>query len=136
VIVIDASTLAKFILREENWERVYEVLSKETISVDHVVKEVANAIWKHYSIYKACSLDVAVKRFQLLRKIIDEELVSLESELKYLDKAFEIATQNDISVYDALYIAQAITRSIPLATSDKRQADIAEKIKVQVVYIP
>jgi predicted nucleic acid-binding protein len=136
VIVIDASTLAKFILREENWEKVYEVLSKETISVDHVVKEVANAIWKHYSIYKACSLDVAVKRFQLLRKIIDEELVSLESELKYLDKAFEIAAQNDISVYDALYISQAITRSIPLATSDKRQADIAEKIKVQVVYIP
>jgi predicted nucleic acid-binding protein len=136
VIVIDASTLAKFILREKNWERVYEVLSKETISVDHVVKEVANAIWKHYSIYKACSLDVAVKRFQLLRKIIDEELVSLESELKYLDKAFEIAAQNNISVYDALYIAQAITRSIPLATSDKRQADIAEKIKVQVVYIP
>ena len=136
MIVIDASTLAKFILREENWEKVYEVLSKETISVDHVVKEVANAIWKHYSIYKACSLDVAVKRFQLLRKIIDEELVSLESELKYLDKAFEIAAQNDISVYDALYIAQAITRSIPLATSDKRQADIAKKIKVQVVYIP
>jgi len=136
VIVIDASALAKFVLREENWERVYEVLSKETISVDHVVKEVANAIWKHYSIYKACSLDVAVKRFQLLRKIIDEELVSLESELKYLDKAFEIAIQNNIPVYDALYIAQAITHSTPLATSDKRQADIAEKIKVQVVYIP
>jgi predicted nucleic acid-binding protein len=136
VIVIDASALAKFVLREENWERVYEVLSKETISVDHVVKEVANAIWKHYSIYKACSLDVAVKRFQLLRKIIDEELVSLESELKYLDKAFEIAIQNNIPLYDALYIAQAITHSTPLATSDKRQADIAEKIKVQVVYIP
>ena len=111
-------------------------MSKDTISVDHVVKEVANAIWKHYSIYKACSLNVAVKRFQLLRKIIDEELVSLESELKYLDKAFEIATQNNIPVYDALYIAQAITHSTPLATSDKRQADIAEKIKVQVVYIP
>ena len=136
MIVIDASALAKFVLREENWERVYEVLSKETISVDHVVKEVANAIWKHYSIYKACSLDVAVKRFQLLRKIIDEELVSLESELKYLDKAFEIAIQNNIPLYDALYIAQAITHSTPLATSDKRQADIAEKIKVQVVYIP
>ena len=68
MIVIDASTLAKFVLRDENWERVYELLSKETISVDHVVKEVANAIWKHYSIYKACSLDVAVKRFQLLER--------------------------------------------------------------------
>jgi predicted nucleic acid-binding protein len=120
VIVIDASALAKFILREENWGKVYEILSTEVISVDHVVKEVANTIWKHYSIYKACSLDVAIKRFQLLKKIIDEELVSLESELKYLDKAFEIATQNNIPVYDALYIAQAITtESLALQGGDE-----------------
>ena len=136
MIVIDASALAKFILREENWGKIYEILSTEVVSIDHVVKEVANVIWKHYSVYKTCSLDVAIKRFQLLKKIIDEELVRLENELKYLDKAFEIATQNNISVYDTLYIAQAITHNIPLATSDKRQADIAEKIKVQVVYIP
>ena len=136
MIVIDASALAKFILREENWGKVYEILSTEVVSVDHVVKEVANVIWKHYSVYKTCSLDVAIKRFQLLKKIIDEELVRLESELKYLDKAFEIATQNNISVYDALYIAQAITHNIPLAISDKRQADIAEKIKAQIIYIP
>ena len=109
MIVIDASTLAKFVLREENWGRVYELLSTEVISVDHVVKEVANTIWKYYTTYKACPLDVAIKRFQLLRKIIDEELVSLESELKYLDKAFEIATQNNIPVYDALYIAQGFS---------------------------
>ena len=134
--VIDASALAKYVFKEEGWREVHGFLERGALSVDLIVKEVANAIWKYYSIYKACSLDVAVKRFQLLRKIIDEELVSLESELKYLDKAFEIAAQNDISVYDALYIAQAITRSIPLATSDKRQANIAEKIKVQVVYIP
>jgi len=44
VIVIDASALAKFILREENWEKVYEILSTEVVSVDHVVKEVANTI--------------------------------------------------------------------------------------------
>jgi predicted nucleic acid-binding protein len=120
VIVIDASALAKFILREENWGKVYEILSTEVISVDHVVKEAANTIWKHYSIYKACSLDVAIKRFQLLKKIIDEELVSLESELKYLDKAFEIATQNNIPVYDALYIAQAITtESLALQGGDE-----------------
>ena len=135
MIVIDASALAKFILKEGNWERVYEVLSTGTISVDHVVKEVANAIWKHYSVYKACSLDVAVKRFQLLRKIIDEELISLESELKYLDKAFEIATQNNISVYDALYIAQAITHNTPLVTSDKRQTEVAEKLKLEAIHI-
>ncbi|MCC6046020.1 MAG: type II toxin-antitoxin system VapC family toxin [Ignisphaera sp.] len=135
MIVIDASALAKFIFKEEGWERVYKILSTRVISVDHIVKEVANAIWKHSSIHKTY-LDVALKEFQLLKKIIDEKLVLLESELKYLDKAFEIAIQNSIPVYDALYIAQAITHNIPLATSDKRQAEIAEKLKVQVVFIP
>ena len=101
-----------------------------------MVKEVANVIWKHYSIYEACSLDVAVKRFQLLRKIIDEELVSLESELKYLDEAFEIATQNNISVYGVLYIAQAIIHNTPLVTSDKRQTEVAEKLKLEVIHVP
>ncbi|MCC6056838.1 MAG: type II toxin-antitoxin system VapC family toxin [Desulfurococcaceae archaeon] len=90
------------------------------MSVDHIVKEVANAIWKQCYVHKTCSPDVVFKEFQLLKKIIDEELVLLESKLKYLDKAFEIATQNSIPVYDALYIAQAITHNVPLATSDKR----------------
>jgi predicted nucleic acid-binding protein len=92
VIVIDASALAKFILREEGWERVYRILSTRVISVDHIVKEVTNTIW-------------------------------LESELKY-------------PVYDELYITQAITHNVPLATSDKRQAEVAEKLKVQVIFIP
>jgi len=54
----------------------------------------------------------------------------------HLDKAFDIATQNSIPVYDALYIAQAITHNVPLATSDKRQAEVAEKLKVQAIFIP
>jgi predicted nucleic acid-binding protein len=136
VIVIDASALVKFILKEEGWERVYKILSTRVVSVDHIVKEAANAIWKHCSIHKTYPPDVTLKEFQLLKKIIDEKLVLLESELKYLDKAFEIAVENSIPVYDALYIAQAITRNIPLATSDKRQAGIAEKLKVQVIFIP
>ena len=54
----------------------------------------------------------------------------------HLDKAFEIAAQNSIPVYDALYIAQVITHNVPLATSDKRQAEVAEKLKVQAIFIP
>ena len=136
MIVIDASALAKFILREEGWEKVYRTLTAKTISVDLIVEEVANAIWKQCHVHKACSPDAMFKEFQLLKKVIDEGLVLLESELKYLDKAFEIATQNSIPVYDALYIAQAITHNAPLATSDKRQAEVAEKLKVQTIFIP
>jgi hypothetical protein len=37
---------------------------------------------------------------------------------------------------DDLKAGEEVRHNMPLATSDKRQADIAEKIKVQVVYIP
>ena len=84
MIVIDASALAKFVLKEGNWEKFYEVLSTEVISVDHMVKEVANTIGGTTFYTKACSHGVALKRFQLLRKIIDEALMLLESELKVL----------------------------------------------------
>ncbi|WP_048061867.1 nucleic acid-binding protein, partial [Hyperthermus butylicus] len=42
--VIDASSLANYVLKEDNWIEVRRSLEKETVSVDHVLKEVANAI--------------------------------------------------------------------------------------------
>jgi hypothetical protein len=75
-------------LREESWERVYRILSAKTISVDLIVKEIANAMWKQCHVRKACSPDAMFKEFQLLKNIIDEGLVLLENGVKYLDKAF------------------------------------------------
>jgi hypothetical protein len=75
-------------LREESWERVYRILSAKTISVDLIVKEVANVMWKQCHVHKACSPDAMFKEFQLLKNIIDEGLVLLENGVKYLDKAF------------------------------------------------
>jgi len=49
--VIDASALSRFILKEERWRRVVNYLIS-AISVDHVVKEVSNAIWKSHRTYR------------------------------------------------------------------------------------
>jgi len=50
VIVVDASALAKYILYEEGWDRVALYVSgmRPLHSVNHIVKEVGNALWKHY----------------------------------------------------------------------------------------
>ena len=45
MIVVDASLLAAFVLGEPGWERLASYV-RGSCSVDHVVKEVANAIWK------------------------------------------------------------------------------------------
>jgi len=44
VLVIDASVLVKFILKEEGWDKIADFLKAGTISVDLVIKETINAV--------------------------------------------------------------------------------------------
>ena len=43
--------------------------------------------------------------------------------------------KHGVTVYDALYIAYANKNRAPLLTSDKKQAEVAEKINVSVILI-
>jgi len=136
VIVIDASALAKYIFKEEGWREVRKALEGEAVSVDHAVKEVANAIWKKCAVLKLEPVDVAYKRYQLLHKIVREGVVALESESKYLEEAIKIAIENEITVYDSLYIAQALELRAQLLTSDAKQAQVAERLSIPARYTP
>ncbi len=131
MIVIDASTLAKYLLKEEGWLSVEEYLLEGVRSVDLVVKEVANAIWKHVVVHKMVSIDIGLELYKQLKKLVEENVIVLESQEKYLDKAVEIALNYGVTIYDSLYIAQAL-RYEELLTSDKRQAGIARKLGVKV----
>lgn len=134
--IIDASSLTKYVLREKGWDEVRRVLEEESVSVDHVLKEVANAIWKKAVILRLESIEVAWKRYQALRKLVEGNIIVLDNELNLLEEAFRIALENHITIYDALYIAQALSLNATLVTSDKKQAQVAEKLGVKVRYIP
>ena len=131
MIVIDSSALAKYLLREEGWRGVEKYLLKPTYSIDHVVKEVSNAIWKHVIVHGYISKGMALNVYSLLKRLIEEEVIVLETQEKYIDKAIEIALDNKITVYDALYIAQAINYG-ELVTSDKVQSIVAKKYGIRV----
>ncbi|MGC9010373.1 MAG: type II toxin-antitoxin system VapC family toxin [Sulfolobales archaeon] len=132
--VIDASTLAKYLLREENWEEVEEYLSKTVYSIDHVIKEIANAIWRHSIIRGYISKEMAFTIYRHFLKLIDAGVIIIESQEKYIDQAFKIALENNITVYDALYISQALKYG-KLLTSDYEQASIARKLGVETIFI-
>lgn len=134
MIVIDSSALAKYLLREECWEEVEKYLLKPTYSVNHIVKEVSNAIWKHTVIRKYIPRSTALTVYSQLKKLIEEEIIVLEPQEKYIDKAFNIAIDNNITIYDALYIAQALKYG-KLLTSDKKQAEVAESLNVKTFLI-
>jgi len=134
VIVIDTSSLAKYLLHEENWSTIENYLVKGVYSVDHIVKEVTNAIWKHIVIRKLVTTDLGLKVFQQLKRLIDEGVIKLEPQIIYLDKAMEIAIRYSIPLYDSLYIAQAL-KYRELLTSDKTQADVAKALGITVHLI-
>ena len=131
MIVIDASALAKYLLREQGWRSIEHYLEKGVYSVDHVVKEVANAIWKHAVLRGAINAAKALELYRVLKMLLVGDVVIIESQEKYIDEAMRIALENRITLYDALYIAQALSKG-SLLTSDEGQARVAEKLGVKV----
>jgi len=91
--------------------------------------------WKIAVIYKTIPIDISLEKYQLVKKIIDNEIIVLEYEGKYLYKAFKIAIDNNITIYDALYIAQAMDHKASLLTSDDIQAKTGENLGIKVYLI-
>lgn len=128
--VIDTSALVKLLLKEEGWVKVLDHLKEGAVSVDFTVKEAANVVWRR----TGSSIEKAEPMLQALREL-DGKALEIEDEKKYLDEALKIAFSNNITVYDALYLTLAKTLKIPLVTSDRKQAKIAEKLRIQTITI-
>ena len=92
MIVIDASALTKFVLKEEGWEEVTPYLKTGAASIDLVVKEAANAVWKNFK-QGTVSIKEAKIILQALKEIV-EKVIKIEGELNYIDEAVKIAFNN------------------------------------------
>nr|WP_206206011.1 type II toxin-antitoxin system VapC family toxin [Thermococcus sp. JdF3] len=126
--------MIKYLLKEEGWGEVSEFLRGNTdlVSLEMAQIEGANAVWKRYRLYQDISLETA-------RKILDYlhatgRIIIYENPLQYLSEAETIALEHGITVYDALYIAQALKYG-RLATSDEKQGKTAKKLGVEVLYL-
>jgi predicted nucleic acid-binding protein len=133
VIVIDVSILVKFILKEEGWNKIADFLKAGTISVDLVIKETVNAIWKRV-MRKEISLEEAKDMFEAMKEILNKAVI-IENEMDYIDEAFEISIKQNITVYDSLYIALAKKKKLELLTADEMQAQAASLEGVRAIVL-
>ncbi len=134
MIVIDASALAKFVLREEGSSKVLGYLRSGTVSPDLAFKEVANAIWRAH-VHGRTSREQANTMFRVLGKLI-EASIRIEDQGPYMEEAVRISFDREITVYDSIYVAMAKGQALSLLTSDERQSRVAENEGVKTVLLP
>lgn len=131
MIVVDASALVAFFLREGEWEKLSESM-KLVVSVDHAIKEFYNAVWRAVKLKGVLSEDEALTVIRLFNSYLERNMV-LVDELEYIDQAFKIALETGLTVYDSLYIALAKNERKKLLSLDERQRRGALELGVEVL---
>ena len=137
MIVVDSSAFTRFLIKEEGWEKLIPYLNPdaEPCSVDLLIVETANAIWKYVERFKRINEDQGLNLLERVMRLVEEGVLRLESASSYLRRALEISLRYGITVYDSLFIAQARSLNARLVTSNRKQAEAAQDLGVETIFI-
>lgn len=118
-VVLDSSVIAAVFFEEEASERAERVAEDyELVTVDVAVAEVANVAWKRV-IHFGESREVTLKA---LKSCIDfiTDVCDIITSQELLENGYEIALADEITLYDALFVAASERERILLLTLDKK----------------
>jgi len=131
--VIDASALVAFCLNEEGLDRekFKEHLRNGVISIELIKAESANAILvakrrltideKIAKLSLGSMLEISLTNIKMIPQ--DDELTS---------DAFELGSQNNLALYDLLYLSLAMRINGTLLSKDESQIKLAKKLGIKV----
>lgn len=128
---IDSSSLAKFFSREEGWDKVKDVMLEGVVTLDLAIKEVASVLWK-----KVLRNEISRRTAEtILKNLAEEKAIPIINQEKFITKAFTLAVNEKITVYDALFIIAAKELNMELVTGDREQAEAAARSGIKVIFI-
>ncbi len=116
MIVVDASVLVRVLLKEPSWEEIE--LDSSTATLDYAFVEGMNAIWK--AIRTGRATEEAGRNLITVLKLIGEGMLTFEAQ-NFFERGLEIALEENITIYDALYIALAEALNAEFLTADEKQ---------------
>lgn len=135
MIVLDASFIVKLII-EENGSEIAGDLFKEwikhgekIITVDIALSEILNALWKHYMLFK--DIDRRSLKEALRDLLILWSKLMIVPTQEIAEKSLNIAVNEEITIYDSLYLALAQHYNASLATFDTKQRMKANKLRIK-----
>lgn len=117
VVVVDASVAGKWLIEEEHTPAALLLLDEryQLHAPDFFLLEMDNVICK----WLRCDL-ITPTLADGMRDTLRRVRLHLHPFVESLDSAYAIAASTGRSVYDALYIALAISLDIQMATADRR----------------
>ncbi len=125
-VVLDSSVIVPVFFPEERTEQVMEMLTeKRFITVDLAIAEVTNVAWKRCMFFhedKEITKEALNNCITFITDVCD--VLQMRD---LIHDAFSDATKYSITVYDALFLAAAQKRSIPLLTMDTK---LYHKLKI------
>jgi len=120
-MIIDASVVAKWFMKGEEWEEkaldIKKRFEEGEISLSApslLIYEVGNVVWKRKDIPIALATELTAKIVEYLEEMIVDIKPSTAK------KAIEIAKKENITFYDAIYIALTHEKKEVLITADKK----------------
>lgn len=126
--VVDASILIQAFVQETGTARVQTLLAgleqdePDQLNVpEFCVLECTNILWKYVRLH-GMPREQAEQAVQQLRSLP----LTIYPATPLLNPALRIGLDQQIAIYDAVYLALADTLGHPLITADQRQAEIAE----------
>ena len=118
-VVVDASIVVKWFVEEEGSDKSLKLRDRyiegkiRIIAPELMIFETLNALY-----YKRLFSEEELKQISEALEAYSFTLYSLRGE--YANKALEVAFKNDITIYDASYIALAIIRNTHVYTADEK----------------
>ena len=118
-VVVDASVIVKWFVEEEGSDKSLKLRDKYIegrvgiIAPELVIFEALNALY-----YKKLFSEDELKEISEALEAYSLTLYPLRGECA--DKAVEIAFKNDVTIYDASYIALAVIKDTHMYTADKK----------------
>jgi predicted nucleic acid-binding protein len=86
-------------------------------TLDLAVYEALNAMWKEHVLLKRMDEEIAKQLVNVLERVF--KIIALDR-VRDLNRVFELACKESITIYDASYLYYAIQNKLTLVTDDEK----------------
>ena len=129
-VVIDSSALVAYLLEENEFEKIRDLLAAGVESPALLVMEASNAVLEA-SRSKRIGRENAGKAIGVMLNLLESN-VKIHEEGDLVQSAFKIAADHGLTAYDSVYLALANKLHGSLASRDRKQVEAARTLGIEV----